>query len=114
MRIVYLLSSLGVGGAEKQALALADRMAARGHTVALLVLMPRLEAEWPTTIPSLHLNVRKTPGSILAGFKRGRAFLREFRPNVVHSHSFHCQHFCSIASAGFRAVRRALHRTQRI
>jgi glycosyltransferase involved in cell wall biosynthesis len=96
MRIVYLLSSLGVGGAEKQALALADRMAARGHTVALLVLMPRLEVEWPTTIPSLHLNVRKTPGSILAGFKRGRAFLREFRPNVVHSHSFHANIFARL------------------
>ena len=96
MRIVYLLSSLGVGGAEKQALALADRMAARGHTVALLVLMPRLEAEWPTTIPSLHLNVRKTPGSILAGFKRGRAFLREFRPNVVHSHGFHANIFARL------------------
>ena len=103
MRIVYLLSSLGVGGAEKQALALADRMAARGHTVALLVLMPRLEAEWPTTIPSLHLNVRKTPGSILAGFKRGRAFLREFRPNVVHSHGFHSNIFARLLRLASRA-----------
>jgi len=42
MRIVYLLTSLGVGGAEKQALAVAERMAKRGHTVAVLVLMPRL------------------------------------------------------------------------
>ena len=32
MRIVYLLTSLGVGGAEKQALAVAERMAsARPH-----------------------------------------------------------------------------------
>jgi hypothetical protein len=34
MRIVYLLASLGVGGAEKQALAVSERMAKRGHTVA--------------------------------------------------------------------------------
>lgn len=89
MRIVYLLSSLGVGGAEKQALAIADRMAARGHTVRLLVLMPLLTAEWPTATPTLHLNVRKTPWSLLAGLKRGRAFLRDFRPDLVHSHGFH-------------------------
>ncbi len=96
MRIVYLLSSLGVGGAEKQALAVADRMAARGHTVALLVLMPRLAAQWPTTIPTLHLDVRKTPWSLLAGFKCARAFLREFQPDLVHSHGFHANIFARL------------------
>ena len=40
MRIVTVLNSLGMGGAEKLALAVAERMAERGHTVALLVLMP--------------------------------------------------------------------------
>jgi glycosyltransferase involved in cell wall biosynthesis len=93
MRIVYLLSSLGVGGAEKQALAVADRMAARGHTVQLLVMMPRLAAEWPTAIPTLHLDVHKTPGSVIAGFKLARAFLCEFHPDLVHSHGFHANIF---------------------
>ena len=96
MRIVYLLSSLGVGGAEKQALAVADRMAARGHTVALLVLMPRLRAEWPTAIPAVHLDMRKTPWSVLKGFERGRAFLREFQPDLVHSHGFHANIFARL------------------
>ncbi len=96
MRIVYLLSSLGVGGAEKQALAIADRMATRGHTVALLVLMPRLAAEWPTAISTLHLDVHKTPWSVLKCFKRGHAFLREFQPDLVHSHSFHANIFARL------------------
>jgi glycosyltransferase involved in cell wall biosynthesis len=96
MRIVYLLTSLGVGGAEKQALAVAERMAKRGHTVALVVLMPRLHEEWPTAIPTLHLNVRKTPTSVLRGFTCGRDFLREFRPDLVHSHSFHANIFARL------------------
>ncbi len=100
MRIVYLLSSLGVGGAEKQALAVADRMATRGHTVALLVLMPRLAAEWPTAIRTLHLDVRKTPWSVLKGFNRGRAFLREFQPDLVHSHGFHANIFARLLRLG--------------
>lgn len=96
MRIVYLVASLGVGGAEKQALAIAERMAKRGHTVAFLVLMPRLPEEWPTAIRTVHLDVRKSPGSILDGFRRGRAFLREFQPDVVHSHSFHANIFARL------------------
>ena len=58
--------------------------------------MPRLAAEWPTAIPTLHLDVRKTPWSVLAGFKRGRAFLREFQPDLVHSHSFHANIFARL------------------
>jgi glycosyltransferase involved in cell wall biosynthesis len=89
MRIVTVLTSLGVGGAEKQALAVAERMAKRGHDVALLVLMPRLPEEWPTALAAVHLDMRKNPLSAAAGFRGGRRFLREFRPDVVHSHSFH-------------------------
>ena len=48
MRIAYILTSLGVGGAERQALALAERMAARGHEVSLLVLRGRQPQEWAT------------------------------------------------------------------
>lgn len=88
MRIVTLLPSLGVGGAEKQALAVAERMAKRGHTVALLVLLPPKVEQWPAPIEPLFLGIRKTPGSIFAGLIRARRFLREFRPDVVHSHSF--------------------------
>ncbi len=92
MRIVTVLTSLGVGGAEKQALAVAERMAERGHEVALAVLRPRLAEEWPTSLRRVHLEirgVRKHAASLVTGFRRGRRFLREFRPDVVHSHSFH-------------------------
>lgn len=89
MRIVYILTSLGMGGAERLVLALGRSMAARGHTVALLVLRPRLPEEWPTNLDVIHLDMRKTPLSILAAILRGRRFLRKFRPDIVHSHGFH-------------------------
>jgi glycosyltransferase involved in cell wall biosynthesis len=89
MRIVYVLTSLGIGGAERQVLALGERMAQRGHTVVLLVLRPQLDEEWPTRLDVFHLNMRKTPLSVLQSMKRGRRFLREFRPDIVHSHGFH-------------------------
>ncbi|MGD0731633.1 MAG: glycosyltransferase [Terracidiphilus sp.] len=89
MRIVYVLTSLGMGGAERQALAQAERMAERGHQVALLVLRPQLPEEWPTSLQVVHLQMRKTPLSMLKGLIEGRRFLRQFQPDLLHSHSFH-------------------------
>jgi glycosyltransferase involved in cell wall biosynthesis len=89
MRIIYVFTSLGIGGAERQGLALAGRMAARGHRVAVIVLRPRLAKEWPTLLPVIHLGMRKTPLSLLAGMAKGGRFLRKFHPELVHSHSFH-------------------------
>jgi glycosyltransferase involved in cell wall biosynthesis len=89
MRIVYVLTSLGMGGAERQVLALATRMVDRGHAVALLVLRPPLPEQWPTSIEVHHLDIRKTPGSVLLGLANAHRFLRTFRPDLLHSHSFH-------------------------
>jgi glycosyltransferase involved in cell wall biosynthesis len=89
MRIVYGLTSLGMGGAERQALDLAERMQLRGHSVALMVLRPPLAEQWPTNLPAFHLNMHKNPVTFLKGLARGRQFLREFRPDLIHSHSFH-------------------------
>jgi len=88
MRIAYVLTSLGIGGAERQALALAERMAARGHAVALLVLLGRKPEEWPTTLEPIHVEMRKTPAGILAGLWKARRILRDFQPDIIHSHTY--------------------------
>jgi glycosyltransferase involved in cell wall biosynthesis len=89
MRIAYVLTSLGVGGAERQVLALAGRMAERGHAVALVVLRPQLAEEWPTALPVVHLDMRRSLPSVAQGLGRGRRFLLDFHAGIVHSHSFH-------------------------
>lgn len=89
MRIVYVLTSLGMGGAERVVLALGERMAARGHLVAVMVLRPNLAEQWPTRLAVFHLEMRKTPVSVATGSARGLEFLRNYRPDVVHSHGFH-------------------------
>jgi glycosyltransferase involved in cell wall biosynthesis len=101
MRILYVLTSLGIGGAERQTLAVASRMAQRGHTVSLLVLRPELTEEWPTSLPVVHLNMRKAPWRVLASLLAGRRFLRQFQPDLIHSHCFH-------ANLVARLLRRAI------
>jgi glycosyltransferase involved in cell wall biosynthesis len=88
MRIAYVLTSLGVGGAERQAVALAERMVARGHAVSLIVLRDRQPHEWPTTLNVVRLDVHKNPASLLGGLAKGRRFLRYFRPELIHSHTY--------------------------
>jgi glycosyltransferase involved in cell wall biosynthesis len=89
MRIVYVLTSLGMGGAERQVLSLASRMTERGHSVALMVLRPQLKREWPTALNVARLEMRRNLFSLIAGLVIGRRFLKGFQPDVVHSHSFH-------------------------
>jgi glycosyltransferase involved in cell wall biosynthesis len=89
MRILYILTSLGMGGAEKQALAIAERMARRGHDVALIVLMPPVKEEWATALPKAHLGISRAPASWMAGMARVRRFVCDFNPDLINSHSFH-------------------------
>ena len=89
MRIVYVLTSLGMGGAERQTIALAEWMASRGHTIAFVVLRSRQPEEWPTRLDVLYLDIFKSPRSIIIGLIRARRFLKAFRPDLVHSHTYH-------------------------
>lgn len=88
MRIVYMLTSLAMGGAERQTIALAEWMAARGHTIALIVLRPRQTEEWSTRLDVVHLDMCKSPTSVFVGLVRARRFLKMFRPDLVHSHTY--------------------------
>jgi glycosyltransferase involved in cell wall biosynthesis len=88
MRIVYELPSLGIGGAERQVVALSERMKARGHAVALITLLGRQTEEWPAAVEVVRLRMRKNPASVAAGLFRARRFLRGFQPDLIHSHVF--------------------------
>lgn len=88
MRIAYMLTSLGIGGAERQVVALAERMTARGHDVALVVLRPRQLHEVSADLEVVRLGMMASPLSICRGLIRGYNFMRQFKPDLVHSHTF--------------------------
>ena len=87
LRILYLLTSLGFGGAEKQTVALAECMAAKGHVVKLVVLKHTGE-EWPINLPVFHLNLNKRVISVLRGLVLVRGFVLDFNADVIHSHTY--------------------------
>ncbi|WP_417522206.1 glycosyltransferase [Marinobacter sp.] len=103
MRILYLITGLGVGGAERVVTSLADEMAARGHTVMIAYLVgPALVTprNKKVAIEALKLeSMRRFVPSFIAFIK----LTREFKPDVIHSHMVHAnilarlaRPFCSV------------------
>jgi glycosyltransferase involved in cell wall biosynthesis len=95
VRILYILATLGIGGAEKQVIDLATRMAGRGHTVAILALM-HADEEWPVKLPVLRLNMAKRPLGMVRSLRFAKNFTTLFRPDILHSHTFPANIFARI------------------
>jgi glycosyltransferase involved in cell wall biosynthesis len=91
LRIFFLSTSMGMGGADKQLLSAAQELRNRGHEVFITSLTPLgpmgLEAR-SMGIPTESLEMRR-------GFPDPRGFLRLVRlvrgwePDVIHSHMVH-------------------------
>jgi glycosyltransferase involved in cell wall biosynthesis len=99
MRIAFVATSTGTGGAEMQVLSLADRMRSRGHQTLIVSMIPvgavGDEAR-RLGIPVETLGMR--PGSPdPRGLLRLAAILRRWKPDVVHSHMVHANILARLA-----------------
>lgn len=94
LKIVLVITGLGMGGAERQVCDLADEFAEEGHQV-LLISMTEDKVNLPknTKINVLHLNMDKTPLGIIRCYLHARRVIRNFKPDVVHSHMVHANIF---------------------
>ena len=94
MRVLRLITRLNIGGPSIQAVTLTERLSARGHETLLIhgslgdgegdmryLLSPGTTVEH---IPSLRREL--SPAADYAAFRRISAVLREFRPQIVHTH----------------------------
>lgn len=89
LRILVITTGLRLGGAEQQIAALARAFVALGNSVAIVSLTEGQEIDLPAGIPITELGMRKTPLSMLAALRKTRQVVREWRPDVIHSHMVH-------------------------
>jgi len=90
MRILLVITSLGVGGAERLVTALADEYASAGHEVVLARLHG--EARLKPSDQRVRLEsfaMRRSLFGVLRGMLDFRRLIKEFRPDVVNSHLVH-------------------------
>jgi glycosyltransferase involved in cell wall biosynthesis len=91
MRVLFLSTSMGMGGADKQLLTAAQEMRARGYQVLIVSLTPLgpmgLEAR-SLGIPTESLGMRRgVPDP--RGLLRLIRLVRRWKPEVLHSHMVH-------------------------
>ncbi|NLD09190.1 MAG: glycosyltransferase [Xanthomonadaceae bacterium] len=96
MKILYIITGLGLGGAEKVVADLADQMVLRGHTVKIAFLTGEIsvrpKSDKVEIIP-LKLNGAK---DFFSASKRYRMLIKEYQPNVVHAHMVHANIFARL------------------
>jgi glycosyltransferase involved in cell wall biosynthesis len=91
MRVFFLSTSMGMGGADSQLLSAAHLMQARGHEVLIVSMTPLgpmgLQArELGISTESLEMK-RGVPDP--RGLLRLAALTRSWRPDIIHSHMVH-------------------------
>lgn len=102
MKILFVLTGLKLGGAEKQVTDLATLFAARGHQVTLVSLTGECEIPMPRNdrLQVIELHAIKSPWSLMRALWRLTGTVRRLRPDVVHSHMVHANLMCRIARLG--------------
>jgi glycosyltransferase involved in cell wall biosynthesis len=90
MKILFVITSLGIGGAERQVLNLADSLSAMGHQIQIAYLTgpARLMPKNPN-IKVVPISISKSPFRFARGYLRLRRLISDFKPDVVHSHMVH-------------------------
>ena len=98
MKILFVITGLGVGGAERQVLDLAEGFFQRGHVVKIayligpVYLQPKIAG-----IDVVSLGVTKTANGFLQGIRTLIGLVRSFQPDVVHSHMVHANLLTRVA-----------------
>lgn len=94
MRILLIITGLGMGGAERQVCDLADQYVLKGHKVLLISLAADIlnRPKYPE-VELVTLNMSKTFFGFTKAYWQARSLVKQFKPDVVHSHMVHANLF---------------------
>ncbi|MGN5059029.1 glycosyltransferase [Aeromonas caviae] len=103
MKVSLIITGLGMGGAERQVCDLADQFTAKGHKV-LLISMTGETVNRPLSskIDVVELNMSKTPFGFIKAYWQARQLIKQFKPDVVHSHMVHANLFSRLLRLSVR------------
>lgn len=100
MRILYVITGLGLGGAEKIVCDLADQMSNLGHQVKIAYLTGEILVRPKNiNVDIIPLDLNNFYGLYLAS-KKYKKLIQAFQPDVVHAHMVHANIFTRINRIG--------------
>lgn len=105
-RILYLVGQLGLGGSERQLYCLLERMARSRFQTAVFVWNFRQNDPHVARIKALGVPLDGFPSEVspVSKIMIFRKIVRQWKPEVVHSYSFHTNFAASWAAAGTKAI----------
>ncbi|EOT0037208.1 glycosyltransferase [Proteus mirabilis] len=97
MNILYVITGLGLGGAEKIVVNLAEQMHLRGHKVKIAYLKGNISV-YPqfTDIELIYLGL-EMPRNYFFATKRYITLIKNFQPDIIHAHMVHANIFARIS-----------------
>lgn len=98
MNILYIITGLGIGGAEIVTVDIANKMVRKGHDVSILSLTDyNLIQERIDSRINIHTaGLGKNPFSFLKTFFSVRRYVKHLSPDVVHANMYHSNLFARI------------------
>lgn len=97
MKVLYVITGLGLGGAEKVVADLADQMFILGHQVKIAYLTGEILVRPKSIdIDLISLDLNNFYGLYLAS-KKYKKLIQDFQPDVVHAHMVHANIFARIS-----------------
>lgn len=90
MKVLFVITGLGVGGAERQVVDIADRLITLGYKIKICYLTgPCLVRPCSEGVELIGLHMQKTPAGFIKAYLSLRKIIKNFLPDVVHSHMVH-------------------------
>ncbi|MDR1244888.1 MAG: glycosyltransferase [Endomicrobium sp.] len=98
MNIAYVITGLGIGGAEKVTVNIANRISRLGNNVIIIYLVGENlnQQNIDTSIKTYGINMKKNPVSFFICLLKVRKILKNFKPDIVHGQMFHANIFIRI------------------
>lgn len=90
MKILLVITGLGMGGAERQVCDLADQFVNQGHEVKIIGLTGKMAVHpVDSNVSITMLYMRKSILGFCKAYMTIRSITKQFKPDVVHGHMFH-------------------------
>ena len=97
MKIIFIITGLGMGGAETQVCNLADEFTRLGHQILLISLTEKVvKRPIEPSIKIISLNMQKNILGFIKAYNQTKALIRDFQPDLVHSHMVHANLFARL------------------
>lgn len=97
MKITLIITCLGMGGAQRQVCDLADEYVKMGHQVLLISLNDDILVKPKSTeVEVAALKMSKTIMGFIKAYWQACWLIKQFKPDVVHSHMVHANLFARL------------------